>query len=41
VAEEDWEERHRGRQWLAADEAAARLKQKELRGLVKTLESVI
>ena len=37
IAEAEWEERHRGRQWLNPDKAAEQLKQKELGPLVKKL----
>jgi phosphohistidine phosphatase len=40
VPEDEWEERHRGREWLSPDKAAGRLKQRELRPLVKTLEAM-
>lgn len=40
VPEDEWKERHRGRTWMPPDEAADRLKQKELQPLVKTLESL-
>jgi phosphohistidine phosphatase len=39
VPEYEWEERHRGRAWMPPDEAADRLKQQELRPLVKALEN--
>jgi phosphohistidine phosphatase len=41
IAEEDWEERHRGREWVTPDMAASRLKQEELRPLVKKLEATL
>ncbi len=34
IPEQEWEERHRGRQWVTPEEAAARLKQPELAQLV-------
>ena len=37
LAEEDWEERHRGRHWVAPEQAAVMLKEKRLRKLVKRL----
>jgi len=37
VPEADWEERHRGREWLPAEVAAERLKQAELRPMVLAL----
>ena len=41
IAEDEWEERHRGREWVTPDVAASRLKQKELRPLVKKLAAMI
>ena len=41
IAEEDWEESHRGRQWMSPEKAAGQLKQVELRPLVKKLESML
>ena len=41
IAEEEWEERHRGRQWLSPNKAVRQLKQKELGPLVKKLESIL
>lgn len=41
IPEEEWEERHRGRQWLSSNKAARQLKQKELGPLVKKLESML
>ena len=40
IPEEEWEERHRGREWVTPDMAASKLKQKELRPLVKKLEAM-
>ncbi len=40
VPEDEWEERHRGREWMSPQKAASRLKQKQLRTLVKTLEKM-
>ncbi len=37
IPEADWEERHRGREWLPAEVAAKRLKQAELRPMVLAL----
>ena len=37
IPEADWEERHRGREWLSAADAAERLKQPELRPMVLAL----
>jgi phosphohistidine phosphatase len=41
IPEEDWEESHRGREWVTPDVAASRLKQQELRPLVRKLEALI
>ena len=41
IAEEEWEESHRGRQWVSPDKAASELKQEELRPLVKKLEATL
>ncbi len=38
IPEAEWEERHRGREWVTPDEAGKRLKQKELAPLVVVLE---
>lgn len=38
LADEEWQERHRGRQWVAANKAAALLQQKALGPMVKALE---
>jgi len=40
IAEEDWEERHRGREWVSPEKAARELKQRELAPLVKKLEAM-
>ncbi|MGB5441695.1 MAG: histidine phosphatase family protein [Gammaproteobacteria bacterium] len=40
IAEQDWEESHRGRKWMSPAKAAGRLKQAELGPLVKKLESM-
>ncbi len=37
VPEEEWEERHRGRQWMSPNKAVKQLKQKELGKLVNVL----
>jgi len=37
VEDEDWEERHRNRQWVSAEEARLLLRQPELRDMVATL----
>jgi phosphohistidine phosphatase len=39
IPEEEWEESHRGREWVSPEKAAAQLKQKELRPLVKKLNA--
>ncbi len=41
IPEDEWEERHRGRQWVSPEKAARELKQKELRPLVKKLEATL
>jgi phosphohistidine phosphatase len=41
IPEEEWEESHRGRQWVSPEKAAGELKQPELRPLVKKLEAMI
>ncbi|MGB5339489.1 MAG: histidine phosphatase family protein [Gammaproteobacteria bacterium] len=41
IPDEEWEERHRGREWMPPDKAASRLKQKELRPMVKMLENLL
>lgn len=41
IAEEEWEESHRGRQWVSPEKAASELKQEELRPLVKKLEATL
>ena len=41
LPEETWEERHRGRQWVSAREAATRIKQVELGPMVTALEKRI
>jgi phosphohistidine phosphatase len=41
IPEEEWEERHRGRQWVSPEKAARELKQRELEPLVKKLEAMI
>ena len=37
IAEEEWQESHRGRQWVSPEKAASQLKQEELRPLVMKL----
>jgi phosphohistidine phosphatase len=37
IPEAEWEERHRGREWVSPEKAATELKQEELRPLVKKL----
>ena len=37
IPEEEWQESHRGRQWVSPEKAARQLKQEELRPLVKKL----
>ena len=41
IPEEDWEERHRGREWVSPEKAASKLKQTELRPLVKKLAAAL
>lgn len=41
LSEEDWEESHRGRQWVSAEEAATRLKQQELGPMVLSLQKQV
>jgi len=41
IPEQEWEERHRGREWVTPGVAVSRLKQKELRPLVKKLAAMI
>jgi phosphohistidine phosphatase len=41
IAEEEWEERHRGREWVSPEVAASKLKQKELWPLVRKLEATL
>ena len=38
LSDEEWQEQHRGRQWLTAREAAASVRQKELGELILALE---
>ena len=40
IPEEDWEERHRGREWVTPETAASQLKQEELRPLVRKLAAL-
>jgi len=41
IPEEEWEESHRGRQWVSPEKAASELKQQALRPLVRKLEAMI
>jgi phosphohistidine phosphatase len=41
IPEDEWEERHRGRTWMSPGKAAKRLKRKQLRPLVKSLEKML
>ena len=41
IPEEDWEECHRGREWVSPEKAASQLKQTELRPLVKKLVAAL
>ena len=41
IPEKEWDECHRGRQWVSPDKAARQLKQKELSPLVKKLEAML
>ena len=41
IPEDEWEESHRGRQWVTPEQAAGQLKQKELRPLVQQLEKML
>jgi len=41
LPEGEWEESHRGRQWVSPEKAASELKQQELRPLVKKLAAMI
>ena len=41
IPEEEWEESHRGREWVTPDVAASRLKQQELRPLVIKLAAML
>ncbi len=41
LADDEWEESHRGRQWLSAKKAASRLKQPELGPLVEKLAAML
>jgi len=40
IAEQHWEESHRGREWVSPEKAARELKQRELAPLVKQLEAM-
>ena len=39
IPEDEWEERHRGREWVSPEKAVRELKQQELRPLVKKLNA--
>ncbi|MES9858024.1 MAG: histidine phosphatase family protein [Sedimenticola sp.] len=41
IPKRDWEEHHRGREWVTPEQAVKRLKQKELGPLVRTLVSLL
>ena len=41
IAEEKWQESHRGRQWVSLKKAARQLEQKKLRSLLKKLEAML
>ncbi|MEN8106613.1 MAG: histidine phosphatase family protein [Pseudomonadota bacterium] len=41
IPDEEWEERHRGRQWVSPEKAASQLKQEELRPLVIKLAAML
>ena len=41
IPEDEWEESHRGRQWVSPEMAAGQLKQQELRPLVEKLAAMI
>jgi phosphohistidine phosphatase len=41
IPEEEWEENHRGREWVSTEKAARELKQRELEPLVKKLEAIL
>ena len=41
IAEEEWEENHRGRQWVSPEKAIRELKQKELGPLVEKLAAML
>jgi phosphohistidine phosphatase len=41
IPEEEWEESHRGRQWVTPEKAANELKQRELEPLVKKLAATL
>ena len=41
IADEEWEESHRGRRWLSPEKAASQLKQAELGPLVKKLAAML
>ncbi|MEJ2621563.1 MAG: histidine phosphatase family protein [Candidatus Thiodiazotropha sp.] len=41
IPEDQWEERHRGREWLSPDEAIERIKQPELKPMIKKLAKMV
>ena len=41
IAEEEWQENHRGRQWVSPEKAIRQLKQKELGPLVEKLAAML
>lgn len=41
IPEAEWEERHRGREWVSPERAARQLKEPALRPLVQTLEAML
>ncbi|MCG7874662.1 MAG: histidine phosphatase family protein [Candidatus Thiodiazotropha lotti] len=41
IPEDEWEERHRGREWLSPDEAIERIKQAELKPMIKKLAKML
>ena len=41
IADDEWEECHRGRQWLSVKKAAAQVKQKQLGPMIMKLETLL
>ncbi|MCG7997156.1 MAG: histidine phosphatase family protein [Candidatus Thiodiazotropha taylori] len=41
IPEDEWEERHRGREWLSPDKAIERIKQAELKPMIKKLAKMV